>query len=42
MLERDENIRMVDLHGASPENSQHLVNFYLRGAEQANRTLVWK
>ena len=36
MLERDENIRMVDLHGASPENSQHLVNFYLRGAEQAN------
>lgn len=36
MLEREENIRMVDLHGASPENSQHLVNFYLRGAEQTN------
>lgn len=36
MLEREENIRLVDLHGASPESSQRLVNFYLRGAEQAN------
>ncbi|PJD93302.1 MAG: hypothetical protein CK424_02630 [Legionella sp.] len=36
MLEREENIRMVDLHGASPEHSQHLVNSYLRGAEQTN------
>lgn len=36
MLEREENIRLVDLHGASPESSQRLVNSYLRGAEQAN------
>ncbi|MCR9192756.1 MAG: Smr/MutS family protein [Gammaproteobacteria bacterium] len=36
MLKTQENMRMVDLHGASPENSQRLVNSYLRRAEQEN------
>lgn len=36
MLKRENTIRMVDLHGASPENAQRRVNDYLRDAEQTN------
>ena len=36
MLKRENNVRMVDLHGASPEHAQRRVNRYLREAEQAN------